>query len=131
MREHTSNRPTEQGSAFLRAILLFLVVSFTAYTCLTIAREGPDFFTPFFGGLVEFGWAGQISLDLICFSTMAGLWIAWRHQFSALGLLLGAIGAVAAWVFVGPYMLVASLKARGDVLAFVLGQRRAADLRAS
>lgn len=130
IREETFEKDhTERAGALLNSVLLTLVVAFTAYTCVTIAREGPNFFGPFLEGLMGFGWAGQISFDLVCFSTMAGLWIAWRHEFNALGLALGAVAAVAAWVFVGPYMLVTSFRSRGNLLVFMLGQRRARELR--
>ena len=51
-----------------------------------------NLFPDFFGDMSELTWPGQFNLDFMGFLSLAALWLAWRHEFSPMGLLLGVIG---------------------------------------
>ena len=104
-----------------RLFLAALICTVAAYTARTIACCGSDFVSPFFGAIADGGWAGQFNADFLGFLSLAALWIAWRHRFRPLGLLLGAIVFVGGSPFVAAYVLIASLRAKGDMRIVLLG----------
>ena len=48
------------------------------------------------------------------------LWVAWRHQFTAAGLLLALIAFLGGAPFQSVYLLVVSLQAKGDMREVLL-----------
>ena len=79
----------------------------------------------FFGDMVAMTWAGQFNFDFMCFLTLSGLWLTWRHHFSAGGLALGVLGFFGGIMVLAPYLLLASYKANGDIKILLLGKVRA------
>lgn len=110
----------------VRFVAAILTAALAVYTVFAVANEGPNFVPMFLNDLTALGWTGQIFLDLVCYTTLSGLWIAWRHDFSPLGLVLGLIAVPGAWLFFGPYVLIASIAAEGDLVSLALGPTRAA-----
>lgn len=106
---------------FLAAVFLTVAV----YTSTTVSLHGLDLFAVFFGDIAKLGWPGQFNLDFLMFLLMSGLWLAWRHDFSALGLGLGLLGVFGGSPFLSAYLLAASFSARGDMRVLLLGKRRA------
>lgn len=107
---------------------LFLVTCFVvilAYTSVTISQHGLNFFPVFFADIAEMGWPGQFNLDFLTLLILAALWVAWRHHFSAQGLILAVFMPCGGMVFLSAYLLIASLRCGGDVTALLLGERRA------
>lgn len=108
---------------------LFLVacmVAIVGYTSVTIANHGWDLVTIFFGDMAKMAWPGQFNLDFMCFLLLAGIWVSWRHHFRPAGLALGLVAVVGGMMFMSVYLLVQSLRTRGDVAALMLGLERAA-----
>jgi hypothetical protein len=79
----------------------------------------------FFGDMVAMTWAGQFNFDFMCFLTLSGLWLAWRHHFSLGGLALGVLGFFGGIMVPAPYLLLASYKANGNMKILLLGKVRA------
>jgi hypothetical protein len=52
------------------------------------------------------------------------LWLAWRHQFSPAGILLGVLGFFGGIMFLAPYLLIASYKANGNMSKLLQGESR-------
>jgi hypothetical protein len=107
---------------FLAAIILAVGV----YTAITIANHGIGLYPIFFGDLAAMTWRGQFNLDFLCFLMLSGLWVAWRHHFTASGLCLGFAAFNFGAPFLAAYLLVASFQTNGDIRAMLLGERRAA-----
>ncbi|MEM6451793.1 MAG: hypothetical protein AAF703_15935 [Cyanobacteria bacterium P01_D01_bin.105] len=107
-----------------RFLLGLITVSIIAYTLLTIVNHGWNLFLIFFSDLVAMTWPGQFNFDFTCFLVLSGLWIAWRHQFSPLGLVLGLIATVGGMMFVAPYLLLATFRANGNMETLLLGEQR-------
>ena len=104
---------------FLSVLLLVLVV----YTGVVIARHCADFVSVFFGDMARMGWAGQFNLDFMGMLLLSALWMAWRHRFSVVGIALALLAGTAGTPFLCIYLLVQSVRHRGDARALLLGDR--------
>jgi hypothetical protein len=107
---------------FLAALLLVL----GGYTLVVASRHGWDLLPVFFGDIAALTWNGQFNMDFLGFLLLSGLWVAWRHHFSAAGLGLGLVAVFGGMLFLGTYLLVAGVPARGDLRVLLLGAQRAA-----
>lgn len=111
----------------MTAFRIFLAVLFTTiavYTAIVVSNHGFGLLPVFFGDLAEMGWPGQFNLDFMCFLALSALWLAWRHHFSPVGLLLGLAGFFGGVFFLSAYLLVISFKVKGDANALLLGESR-------
>jgi hypothetical protein len=79
----------------------------------------------FFGDMGELGWPGQFNLDFLCFLILSALWTAWRHAFSFAGMLLAVVALVGGAGFLLPYLLIQSVRAKGDMRVVLLGPTQA------
>jgi hypothetical protein len=108
-----------------RLLLLSIIGTVLVYTGLVISAHGWGFLPVFFGDVAAVTWAGQFNLDFSCFLLLSGLWLAWRHHFTPVGLALGALALVGGAPFVAAYVLITSIQTNGDVKVLLLGQARA------
>lgn len=108
-----------------RLLLVLIFVAIAGYTFVTISNHGFGLLAVFFGDMAEFGWPGQFNLDFMCMLALSALWVAWRHQFSAAGLLLGVVAFFGGAFFLSAYLFVESLRAGGDSRVLLLGNARA------
>lgn len=106
--------------------MVSIVVVVLAYTGIVGATKGWNFMPVFFRDIVAMTWPGQFNLDFGCFLLLSGLWLAWRHHFSAWGLALGFAALFGGSPLVASYLFVASIQAKGDVRVLLLGSARAA-----
>jgi hypothetical protein len=111
-------------SAF-RFYLVILIVGIVGYTGVVFFNHGWNLFPVFFGDMAAMTWAGQFNFDFMCMLSLSGLWLAWRHHFTPVGLALGMLGFFGGIMFLAPYLLFASIKANGDMKELLLGQERA------
>ena len=110
------------------AFRAFLVVSWlvlAGYTAVVIGSHGWGLLSVFFGDMLAMGWPGQFNLDFMMMLTLSALWVAWRHRFSGVGLLLGLAALFGGALFLTTYLLVISVTARGDVTQMLVGTSRA------
>jgi hypothetical protein len=108
-----------------RLFLAICIVTIVGYTGVTVANHGLNLIPIFFGDIAKMGWPGQFNLDFYSFLLLTGLWVAWRHHFSAGGILLGAVATLFGMPFLATYLLIASFKTDGDIKAMLLGEARA------
>ena len=109
-----------------RALLIAIFASIVIYTVAVSAEHGMGLFPIFFGDIAEVGWPGQFNLDFLGMLIFSGFWMAWRNDFTPVGLLLGLCGLFLGAPFLSLYLLVLSVRTRGDVARMLLGDRRAA-----
>lgn len=102
------------------------VVTVVAYTSVTISRHGMGLLPIFFGDMASMTWPGQFNLDFFFLLLLAAIWIAWRHQFTATGLVLAVITPFGGMPFIATYLLVPSFKVGGSADALLLGEGRTA-----
>lgn len=110
--------------AAFRAFLVAMFVVIAGYTLVVASNHGTNLLPVFFGDMAAMEWPGQFNLDFMCMLLLSGLWVSWRHRFSAAGLVLGLIAVFGGALFLSAYLLVASIRAKGDVGALLLGQAR-------
>ena len=108
-----------------RIFLLTCLIILVGYTSVTISREGWNLLPVFFGDMAAMGWPGQFNLDFFTFLLLAGLWVAWRHHFTAAGIVLGLIAVFGGMGFLSIYLLFHSYRTGGDMAALLLGPQRA------
>ena len=110
--------------AALRILMVVFIVAIVGYTGVVVSNHGWNLLPIFFGDIAAMTWPGQFNFDFLCFLILSGLWIAWRHHFSPIGLVLGAIGFFGGMMFLAPYLLIAGFKANGDIKILLLGKSR-------
>jgi hypothetical protein len=108
-----------------RLLLITIIAVVGAYTAITIANHGMGLFPIFFGDMADMTWRGQFNLDFLCFLIFSGFWVAWRHQFTVAGLVLGFAAFNLGAPFLAGYLLVVSYQTKGDIAAMLLGPARA------
>lgn len=114
-----------------RALLAALFVAICVYTSVVVANHGLGLFAVFFGDIAAMAWPGQFNVDFMGFLTLSGLWLAWRHHFSPLGLALGVLGFFGGAPVLTAYLFVMSFAVDGDIRVLLLGRRRADNAAAS
>jgi hypothetical protein len=109
----------------LRVVLSIMFVAIVGYTSVVIGHHGMGLFSIFFGDMATMGWPGQFNLDFMCMLLLSGLWVSFRHQFRAPGILLGLCAVFGGATFLSLYLFVESFRLKGDVTSLVLGGNRA------
>jgi hypothetical protein len=109
-----------------RSLLLVLFAILAGYTAITLWNHGFTLFPIFVGDMAAMSWRGQFNVDFTSFLTLSALWIAWRHEFSAVGIALGVLGFFGGALVLTAYLFFASLSAQDDVRELFLGKARAA-----
>ena len=111
--------------AVFHDFLVVVLVCLGSYTLVVGVNHGWNLLPIFFSNIAAMTWSGQFNFDFTTFLALSGLWLAWRHHFSAGGLALGVLGLFGGMVVLAPYLLYASYKANGDVRILLLGNTRA------
>jgi hypothetical protein len=109
-----------------RALLIVLWAIIVSYTAIVMANHGIGLLDVFFGDMAAMRWPGQFNLDFMSLLTLSALWVAWRHQFSPAGLVLGALAFFGGGLFLTTYLFITSGQAEGDMKEVLLGKARAA-----
>lgn len=107
-----------------RLLLVAIFLLIAGYTLAVISNHGWNLLPVFFGDMGRMEWPGQFNLDFTCMLLLSGLWVAWRHRFSAAGLALGLAAVFGGSLFLSAYLFVASFRAKGDIRALLLGEAR-------
>lgn len=101
-------------------VVIFLAIS--GYTVVVINNHGIDLLPVFFADMAEMGWPDQFNLDFMCFLALSALWVSWRHQFSAVGLLLGVCAFFGGALFLSIYLFIQSYRVSGNVNLLLTGR---------
>lgn len=112
-----------------RIFLVIILAVIGVYTAIVIANHGMGLYPIFFGDIADMTWRGQFNIDFLGFLIMSGFWVAWRHEFTVAGLVLGFAAFNLGAPFLAAYLLVHSYRTKGDVAAMLLGPKRAARAR--
>lgn len=106
-----------------RLLLILLLVAIGGYTAVVVAHHGLNFLPVYLGDIARMGWAGQFNVDFAGLLLLAGLWLAWRHRFSAGGIVLGCAVLVGGTPLLCVYLLVQAARSGGDVHTLLTGGR--------
>ncbi|MDF1623144.1 MAG: hypothetical protein P1V33_06730 [Pseudohongiella nitratireducens] len=107
-----------------RLFLVTLLVSVSTYAVIVTLEYGGGWFGIFMGDLIAMNWPGQFNFDFMCVLAVIGLWVAWRHEFTLPGILLGLCGFLGGAFFLTTYLFVISYLVKGDARALLLGPGR-------
>jgi hypothetical protein len=105
-----------------RILLMVIFLAISGYTVVVINNHGIGLLPVFFGDMAEMGWPGQFNLDFMCFLALSALWVSWRHQFSAVGLLLGVCAFFGGALFLSIYLFIQSYRVNGNVNLLLTGR---------
>lgn len=105
-------------------LLIIFIVGIFSITGFVGLNHGWNPLPAFFGDMVSLSWPGQFNFDFMCFLAISGLWLAWRHNFTGGGILLGILGFFGGIMLLAPYLLLMSFKAKGDIRILLLGEHR-------
>jgi hypothetical protein len=108
-----------------RALLSIMITGLLGYTVVVGVNHGWNLLPVFFSDITAMTWPGQFNFDFMCLLIFSGLWLAWRHNFSPGGLVLGMLGVFGGTMLLAPYILIVSFKAKGDMKEILLGTARA------
>ena len=107
-----------------RFLLVLMLVTIVGYTSVVIANHGLGLIQVFFGDMAVMAWPGQFNLDFMFMLTLSGLWVAWRHEFTPVGVVLGLLALFGGAMFLSAYLLILTSRDR-DVRRLLLGPSRA------
>ena len=107
-----------------RVFLVGLWSVIAVYTAVVVGRHGMGLFPIFFGDIAAMRWPGQFNVDFTSLLALSALWVVWRNRASVAGVALGALAFVGGGLFLTAYLLVLSMRCRGDVEWILLGSSR-------
>ena len=111
--------------AAFRVILVLLFLWVVGYTIPVLAEFGlAPLFPTFFGDMAAFTWPGQFNADFFGFLILSGTWVAWRNQFSPLGIGLGVVAVFGGIPFLTAYLFIMSFKVNDDLRLLIMGPGR-------
>ena len=110
-------------SAF-RSLMVVFILGIVVYTGIVISNHGWNLLPIFFGDIAAMTWPGQFNFDFMCFLILSGLWLAWRHNFSAVGVSFGILGLFGGIMLLAPYLLIMSFRVNGDIKTLFMGNGR-------
>lgn len=111
----------------MTALRIFFAAAFAVlvgYTLVVIVNHGFGLFPVFFGDIAKVAWPGQFNLDFLVLLSFGALWVAWRHQFTPIGFVLGLATLFGGGIFLSGYLVWASVQAKGDAKTLLLGAGR-------
>ncbi|MEM1231175.1 MAG: hypothetical protein AAGI15_11600, partial [Pseudomonadota bacterium] len=92
---------------------------------VAVSNEGPNLFANTLPAVPAMGWQGQFHLDFVTYLVLSGLWVAWRHRFSGLGIVLGLAASQLGMIFLSIYLLIVISRNDGDLHRVLLGEQAA------
>ncbi len=104
-----------------RFLLVVIFVSIAIYTGFVVTDHGINLLPVFFGDIAEMAWPGQFNFDFLCFLMLSGTWVAWRHQFTSAGLVLGLFAFFGGAFFLSGYLFYQSYASKGNVPYLLMG----------
>lgn len=109
-----------------RVFLTLVFLTIAGYTGVVISTHGMGLLPIFFRDMAQLTWPGQFNLDFMCMLALSALWVTYRHRFRAAGVLLGISAFFGGALFLSGYLLVVSIRAKGDITSLLLGENREA-----
>lgn len=112
-----------------RIWLVMLLIAVGGYTIAVSLTQGMNLLPVFFGAMGTLTWQGQFNADFLGMLSLSAIWVAWRHRFTPVGLLLGLLALNLGVLFLAVYLLVQSFRAANGA-ALLTGDRHVDGVRA-
>lgn len=110
----------------VRVALALLWAGMAAITLWALLTLGLGAALPTFLADLSHPWRAQFYGDLEVQLLLFALWVVWREPSTTAKIAGAAATMLLGALFTLPYLFVATIRARGDVAALLLGPRRAA-----
>ena len=107
-----------------RVLLAAIFIAIAGYTFVVVSNHGINLLPVFFGDMAIMAWPRQFNLDFMCMLALSALWVAWRHEYSPLGLALGVLAFFGGAFFLSAYLFIESMRVGGESKALLLGPGR-------
>lgn len=99
--------------------LCWLVIVFV--TVQAFSQQGMIAGELFVADIQALNWRAQFNVDFLAHLLLMGSWVAWRHRFSTAGFVLALACVLGGGLVSMLYILVASVRAKGDMQVLLLG----------
>jgi polyferredoxin len=109
--------------ASLRLLLVLLWIAVAAVTLWAVLALGLAAAPVTFVGDLAHPWRAQFYADLEVHLLLLAAWILFREERRAVGVLCGIATLLLGALFTLPYVLLASLRSRGDPKVLLLGEK--------
>lgn len=103
---------------YFLALSTFLIYLFTV---LAINGHGFNWPAVAIGDLISLNWRSQFDVDFLIHLFLLATWVIWREGATPKAYLFGVLSVVMGGMFSFPYIIYASIKAKGNVKAMLLG----------
>ena len=109
-----------------RSSLVLATLAIYVLTILAVTTQGYNWPAVALGDIASLNWRSQFDVDFIIHLLLLAGWVVWREGATPRGYVFGFLSIVMGGMFSFPYLLHASLVARGDVRQMLLGVRAGA-----
>ncbi|MEC9362639.1 hypothetical protein [Sinimarinibacterium flocculans] len=105
----------------VRGFLVLATIAIYAMTVTVVIGHGVNWPAVAVGDLLDLNWRSQFDLDFILYLLLVSTWIVWREGATARAYVFGVLNFMMGGMFAFPYLLHASVAARGRVRTVLLG----------
>ena len=110
---------------FLKGLLVLLWLAIAVITIIAVREVGMDPATAYFFDQFQDPWGAQVMADVGIHLLLLALWIVWREDNIIVGILCGLGTLILGGFFSLLYLVVTTFRAKGDMIRFMIGNRRA------
>ena len=111
-------------NAFRICLAISTIIIFWV-TFIAVMGHGVIWPKTFLGDLFAGNWRSQFNTDLVIHLALVGWWVAWREGFGVKAYIFGIFCVIWGGMFTFPYLLFATLKAKGNFQQIFFGTRGA------
>ena len=105
---------------------VFLALCWLAIVFVTVqafSQQGMIAGELFLSDIQALNWRAQFNVDFLAHLLLMGSWVAWRHRCSVGGIVLGLGCVLGGGLFSLFYIVLVTIKAKGDMQILLMGQR--------
>jgi len=104
-----------------RGFLLVSWILIIGVTIYAVIQEGFNWPAVYFGDLFGHPWRSQFNADFLIHLFLLASWVYWREESKLKGAVYGFLSIFGGGMFGFMYILLASVKSKGDSKRFFLG----------
>ena len=109
----------------MNVLKIFLTVCWLVIVFVTVqalSQQGMIAGELFVADIQALNWRAQFNVDFLAHLLLLGSWVAWRHRFSPAGFALGLACVLGGGLVSLLYILVASVRAKGNMQILLMGR---------
>ena len=114
----------------LRIFLLISTVLIYVMTLIASIGHGINWPEVAIQDLMALNWRSQFDTDFLVYLFLGATWVSWREGFTLKGHVFAFLSVFLGGMFMFPYLLFLTYKARGDAAAILLGVHAAQERQA-